>query len=186
MRGLKTLALAGALLLALAAPGPFLRPQASVNAALRIAYGPGDGFEAIDPELIGRATHKIDMAAYVLSDEKIIEALSEAATRGVKIRLYLDPEQFRRMAGVNENVLALVDQPNVSARIKAEQDDLMHMKAYAVDGRWLRTGSANFSWSGERRQDNDIVVIDSPELAAAFTRNFDHVWARRDNREAAQ
>jgi phosphatidylserine/phosphatidylglycerophosphate/cardiolipin synthase-like enzyme len=157
-----------------------------VNAALRIAYGPGDGFEAIDPELIGRATHKIDMAAYVLSDEKIIEALSEAATRGVKIRLYLDPEQFRRMAGVNENVLALVDQPNVSARIKAEQDDLMHMKAYAVDGRWLRTGSANFSWSGERRQDNDIVVIDSPELSAAFSRNFDHVWARRDNREAAQ
>ena len=67
------------------------------------------------------------------------------------------------MAGVNENMLALVYQPNVSARIKAEQDDLMHMKAYAVDGRWLRTGSANFSWSGERRQDNDIVVIDSPE-----------------------
>jgi phosphatidylserine/phosphatidylglycerophosphate/cardiolipin synthase-like enzyme len=186
MRVPKTLLLGGALLLALAAPKPFPQARAPVNAAIRIAYGPGEGFAAIDPELIARAKEKIDMAAYVLSDENIIEALSEAATRGVKIRLYLDPEQFRRMARVNQNVLALVDQPNVSARIKAEQDDLMHMKAYAVDGRWLRTGSANFSWSGERRQDNDIVVIDSFELAQAFSRNFDHVWSRRDNREAAQ
>ena len=44
----------------------------------------------------------------------------------------------------------------------------MHLKAYAVDGRWLRTGSTNFSWSGETRQDNDIIVIDSPQAAAQF------------------
>jgi phosphatidylserine/phosphatidylglycerophosphate/cardiolipin synthase-like enzyme len=60
----------------------------------------------------------------------------------------------------------------------------MHIKAYAVDGRWLRTGSTNFSWAGETRQDNDIIVIDSPQAAADFTRHFEKIWARRDNREA--
>ena len=69
-------------------------------------------------------------------------------------------------------------------RIKAEQNDMMHLKAYAIDGRWLRTGSANFSWSGETRQDNDIVIIDSPQAAGDFTRHFEKLWARRDNTDA--
>ncbi|MBB4197064.1 phosphatidylserine/phosphatidylglycerophosphate/cardiolipin synthase-like enzyme [Rhodoblastus sphagnicola] len=186
MRGLKAFLIGGALLVALVAPKPFLRTSAPVTAPIRIAYGPSAGFEAIDPDLIGKATEKIDMAAYVLSDQKIIEALSEAASRGVKIRLYLDPEQFRRIASANEIMIALINQPNVSAKIKAEQNDMMHLKTFAVDGRWLRTGSANFSWSGERRQDNDIVVIDSPDIAREFSRDFDQIWARRDNSEAAR
>jgi phosphatidylserine/phosphatidylglycerophosphate/cardiolipin synthase-like enzyme len=185
MRGMVFL-LGGAMLVALAAPNPFLRPNSPVTAPVRIAYGPGHGFDAIDPELIGKAKNRIDMAAFVLSDHGVIEALSAAAERGVKIRLYLDAEQFRRIAAANVNMVALVNQPNVSARIKAEQNDMMHMKSFAVDGRWLRTGSANFSWSGERRQDNDILVIDSPEAAREFSRNFDLIWARRDNREASQ
>ncbi len=176
---------AAALILAIAGPKPFLQPKAPLSAPVRISYGPGAGFDVIDPELIGQASQTIDMAAYVLSDQKIIEALSAAASRGVKIRLYFDSEQFRRIGSMNENVLALAGQPNVSARIKAEQNDMMHLKAYVVDGRWLRTGSTNFSWAGERRQDNDIVVIDSPQAAAEFSRHFDSIWARRDNREAA-
>jgi phosphatidylserine/phosphatidylglycerophosphate/cardiolipin synthase-like enzyme len=181
VRALKYLLLAGALVLALRMPAPFLEPQTPVAAPVRVAYGPEPGFESLDPDLIARARRTIDMTAYVLSDERVIEALSAAASRGVRIRLYFDPEQFRRIGGRNENVIALVNQPHVQARIKAEQDDLMHMKAYAVDGRWLRTGSANFSWSGERRQDNDIVIIDSPQAAGAFTRRFEILWARRDN-----
>ena len=35
----------------------------------------------------------------------------------------------------------------------------MHLKAYEIDGATLRTGSANFSSSGENAQDNDLIVI---------------------------
>ncbi|MCI4678520.1 phospholipase D-like domain-containing protein [Rhodoblastus acidophilus] len=181
MRALKYLLLPAAFVVAIEAPKPFLQPQSPIAAPVRVAYGPAPGFETLDPDLIRRSRQKIDMTAYVLSDERVIEALSAAASRGVHIRLYFDPEQFRRIGGRNDNVLALVNQPNVQARIKAEQDNLMHLKAYAVDGRWLRTGSANFSWSGETRQDNDIVIIDSSQAAAAFTRHFERLWARRDN-----
>jgi phosphatidylserine/phosphatidylglycerophosphate/cardiolipin synthase-like enzyme len=186
LRALKFLLLAAALLLAIEAPKPFLQPREPFSAPVRIAYGPGPGFDAIDPELIGRAQKSIDMAAYVLSDQRVIEALSAAATRGVRVRLYFDPEQFRRIGGVNDNILALAQQPNVRGRIKAENNDMMHLKVYAVDGRWLRTGSTNFSWSGETRQDNDLIVIESPAAVAEFTRQFEKLWARRDNREAGQ
>jgi phosphatidylserine/phosphatidylglycerophosphate/cardiolipin synthase-like enzyme len=41
----------------------------------------------------------------------------------------------------------------------------------------LRTGAANFSASGLKRQDNDLIVIESDEAAAAFKRNFDAHFA---------
>jgi phosphatidylserine/phosphatidylglycerophosphate/cardiolipin synthase-like enzyme len=53
----------------------------------------------------------------------------------------------------------------------------MHFKPYQIDGRLLRTGSANFSPSGLKRQNNDLVVIESREAADAFRRNFERVFA---------
>ena len=41
----------------------------------------------------------------------------------------------------------------------------------------LRTGAANFSASGLKRQDNDLIVIESAEAAASFKRNFDARFA---------
>jgi phosphatidylserine/phosphatidylglycerophosphate/cardiolipin synthase-like enzyme len=53
----------------------------------------------------------------------------------------------------------------------------MHLKSYEIDGRLLRTGAANFSASGLKRQDNDLVVIESAGAAAAFERNFEARFA---------
>jgi phosphatidylserine/phosphatidylglycerophosphate/cardiolipin synthase-like enzyme len=55
-----------------------------------IHYAPRENLESLDAREIGRAELSIDMAAYVLSDPRIIEALNGAAERGVLIRLYLD------------------------------------------------------------------------------------------------
>ena len=63
-------------------------------------------------------------------------------------------------------------------RVKHSRD-LMHLKSYVVDGRILRTGAANFSASGEKRQDNDLVVIRDPVLAARFEANFERLWSAR-------
>ena len=48
----------------------------------------------------------------------------------------------------------------------------MHLKRYQIDGRVLRTGAASFSASGLKRQDNDLVVVESAEAAEAFNRVF--------------
>jgi phosphatidylserine/phosphatidylglycerophosphate/cardiolipin synthase-like enzyme len=57
----------------------------------------------------------------------------------------------------------------------------MHLKSFQVDGRLLRTGSANFSNSGEKFQDNDLVIIENPRAVASFVQDFETLWARRDN-----
>jgi phosphatidylserine/phosphatidylglycerophosphate/cardiolipin synthase-like enzyme len=52
----------------------------------------------------------------------------------------------------------------------------MHLKAYSIDGAVLRTGSANFSTSGERSQDNDLIVIHEAVAAAKFEVHFERMW----------
>jgi hypothetical protein len=44
----------------------------------------------------------------------------------------------------------------------------------------LRTGAAKFSASCFKRQDNDLIVIESPEVATAFRRAFDARYASGD------
>lgn len=150
-----------------------------VFAGVQIYYGPGAGFETIDARLINSARHSIDMAAYVLTDRGLVSALGRAAMRGVRVRVYLDGEELAR----NAPILDIAGAHNFEARRKGRSRDLMHLKAYQIDGRRLRTGSANFSVSGENYQDNDLVVIESPEAAARFRETFERLWERPDNQQ---
>ena len=52
----------------------------------------------------------------------------------------------------------------------------MHLKAYAIDGVLLRTGSANLSPSGLKQQDNDLIILRDPEAAAKFEARFDKIY----------
>jgi len=63
-------------------------------------------------------------------------------------------------------------------RRKPKGEPLMHLKAYQIDGKMLRTGSANFSASGLKRQDYDLVLIESPAAAASFKTKFESIFAQ--------
>ena len=73
------------------ATAPGERPQLQAEGSQpQIHYAPRENLENVDVSEIGRAQLCIDMAAYVLSDQEVIEALIGAAERGVVIRLYFD------------------------------------------------------------------------------------------------
>jgi phosphatidylserine/phosphatidylglycerophosphate/cardiolipin synthase-like enzyme len=153
------------LLLASLAPG-------AADPAAAIHYAPIENLEHVDVALIDRADHEIGMAAYVLTDWPVMQALTRAADRGVKVRIYLDGTQLaeREPAKVFND---LAETPGVEIRIKHKARDPMHLKSYQIDGRLLRTGAANFSASGLKRQDNDLIVIESTDAAIKFKRAFE-------------
>jgi phosphatidylserine/phosphatidylglycerophosphate/cardiolipin synthase-like enzyme len=145
---------------------------ASADPAPIIHYAPAENLEHIDVELIDSARHEIDFAAYVLTDWPVMQALERAADRGVKVRIYLDGTQLAEREPTR--VFRDLEQtPGVEIRVKRENSAFMHLKSYEIDGHLLRTGSANFSASGEKRQDNDLIIIEGPTAASAFRRAFE-------------
>jgi phosphatidylserine/phosphatidylglycerophosphate/cardiolipin synthase-like enzyme len=140
---------------------------ASGALAQEIHYSPEERLDAIDVALIAGATRSIDFASYSLTDRAVLDALNAADRCGVAIWIVLDPRErhdFVRLGDLADNV-----------RIK-HSGPLMHLKAYAIDGELLRTGSANFSASGERQQDNDLIIIRDAAAAAMFDAHFERMW----------
>jgi len=133
-----------------------------------IHYAPVENLEHIDLSLIKSATKSVDMAMYTLTDWAIIAALKDARARGIAVRIALDPS-------VRQAYDKLADMADV-VRIK-KRGPLMHLKAYAVDGVLLRTGSANLSPGGLKQQDNDLIILRDPETVAKFEARFAEVYS---------
>ncbi|MEO6924175.1 MAG: phospholipase D-like domain-containing protein [Bryocella sp.] len=199
---LKIVSLAG---FALLLTGCHSAPAPGSSQAPQIFYSPATNLEAIDTRLLRSAAHSIDVCAYALTDRAVLHALEQAGARGVRVRIYVDRGQTQGQLtreskarsstrretdaelpdrGESATELAtlssLASAPGVEVRVKHSKT-LMHLKSYVVDNNTLRTGSANFSPTGEKRQDNDLVLTTDPAAVAAFTANFAVLWARPDN-----
>jgi phosphatidylserine/phosphatidylglycerophosphate/cardiolipin synthase-like enzyme len=152
------------------------------TARVRLFYAPRDNLSEVDRAVIAGASRSIDFTGYVLTDRAIAEALSDAARRGVKVRVYLDPDQPALKSPRSFTAFwNMVRQNGVETRLKTGGNDLMHLKAYHVDARILRTGSCNFSVSGSRYQDNDLLLLEGRDTVAQFVREFEYMWNRSGN-----
>jgi phosphatidylserine/phosphatidylglycerophosphate/cardiolipin synthase-like enzyme len=184
--GRRALVVAG--LVALAAFQIFAHPREAKplsNGTVEIRYAPASDLERVDLSLLRSATRSIDIAAYLLIDQPVIEALADAARRGVRVRVYLDGEQESARGGFGARARGLRGMERVEVRLKPPGAEIMHLKSYSVDAKLLRTGSANFTFSGLKREDDDLVVIRDQAAVAAFEASFEQMWRRASNMSEA-
>ena len=141
-------------------------------------FAPAEDLEAIDVGLIGEAGEALDVAAYVLTDLSVIDALTLAAQRGVRVRIYrghLD----RPDGAAAATALGALTAAGAEIRVRPAGAPLMHLKAYCVDGHLLRFGAANFSHSGLTEQANDLDILRGPGVCASFEAAFERMWGER-------
>src|SRR5439155_20858727 len=56
------------------------------------------------------------------------------------------------------------------------EPDLMHHKYVVRDGEALWAGSTNWTLDSWTREENVILTLESPAIAAAYARNFEELW----------
>jgi phosphatidylserine/phosphatidylglycerophosphate/cardiolipin synthase-like enzyme len=151
------------------------------NGPVEIRYAPASDLERLDLELLRSAKNSIEIAAYLVTDIALIEALADAAGRGVRVRLYLDGEQESSGPGFAGRARGLRGAQRIEVRLKPRGTEIMHLKSYCVDRKVLRTGSANFTVWGLKREDDDLVVIRDQAAIAAFEESFEGMWRRAAN-----
>ena len=144
-------------------------------------FSPAENLEQLDIEVLDRARRTVDIAIYAFTDRYIAQELIELANRGVHIRLYRDREQWEHeQYRGNSTTEMLAGNPNIKIRVK-QSKTLMHLKSYIVDDVLLRTGSANWSPTGLKRQDNNARYTADRPAVQSFDQEFDEMWSRPGN-----
>jgi phosphatidylserine/phosphatidylglycerophosphate/cardiolipin synthase-like enzyme len=111
---------------------------------------------------------------YIFTDKEIALPLVKARERGVKVRLYLDKDQVEYQYSQSRFLV----QRGIKTRTSSN-NYIMHNKFAIIDNRILLTGSYNWTFSANNRNDENLMVIDDPEIIEIFQNQFVNLWSNK-------
>lgn len=111
--------------------------------------------------LINGAQKEIDVEMYVFTDERIAQALTDAASRGVRVRVILEP---RTNAYNLDTIAGALESGGVELRWASLSYQLTHAKMMIIDGKKVLVGSINFSKAAQEKNREAAVVLEGKEV----------------------
>jgi phosphatidylserine/phosphatidylglycerophosphate/cardiolipin synthase-like enzyme len=136
---------------------------------------------------LSQAETSLDLAIYDAflegdTAERLLDALRAARRRGVQVRIVYNDDHRGPVAvpppAQGVSLLARFADAVPSTAIPGVPD-LMHHKYVIRDGGAVWTGSTNWTEDAWTHMENVLVTIDSPDLAAAYTTDFEQLWTKR-------
>ncbi len=127
-------------------------------------FSPDDGVLAHLLETASAAQEEICFLAFSFTSDDLGALLLSKAEAGVTVRGVFDEGQAHSNRGSEYPRLR-------AAGLDVHLDGnpgLMHHKVIVLDGQTVVTGSYNFSRSAEERNDETLLIIHLPEIAAAY------------------
>jgi phosphatidylserine/phosphatidylglycerophosphate/cardiolipin synthase-like enzyme len=140
---------------------------------LHIYFSPDNPVQSAVLDLLNNTRSSIYFLAYAFTAAPLAEAIQQRAAAGVKVSGVMESEQVNFNAG---KVYAGFRKAGLDVHLDGNPG-LMHHKVIIIDGRYVIFGSYNFTASAETKNDENLVVINNPEIAAQFTREFQRVYA---------
>lgn len=134
--------------------------------------GPASCAEQI-ADRIDAAHASVRVQAYYLTQPLILRAIVIAKRRGLEVEAILDKSQDRRDSSRSRYTGATY---LANAGVPVWIDDapaIAHSKVIILDDRVVITGSFNFTKAADTRNAENVVFIDSQDVAAQFTRNWE-------------
>jgi phosphatidylserine/phosphatidylglycerophosphate/cardiolipin synthase-like enzyme len=141
--------------------------------SVRAFFSPRHGIESIVAELVRNASSSVHFMAFSFTSDIIGEALLENRRRGVDVHGIV--EERGALSTFSEYVKMIVEGMDVKIR---RGRGVMHHKVIVIDGRIVITGSFNFSRGADSINDENIVIIESEEVARAYLNEFNRVRER--------
>ena len=137
------------------------------DAKIAVYFAPGDGCTAAIAKAIDGATSSIRVLAYHLTSPRICKAIVDAQKRGLSVEVILDHTQNTKKYSSADFLL----HEEVSVRID-NAHTIAHNKVIVIDDKIVVTGSFNFTSSAETKNAENLLIIESPKLAAAYLENY--------------
>lgn len=133
---------------------------------------------------VSEARTSLDLALYDVRlpgapGDTVAGAIRAAAARGVSVRIaYNEDEPAEPLPAPPLTEGPILETLGVPLKGIPGRFDLMHHKYVVRDGAAVWTGSANWTVDSWEREENVLVTVDSPGIAAAFAQDFAYLWER--------
>jgi phosphatidylserine/phosphatidylglycerophosphate/cardiolipin synthase-like enzyme len=136
--------------------------------SIRVYFSPNGGCtDAIIGE-IDQAKTEILLQAYSFTSKPIAQALIRSHKRGVKISALLDKSN----RGRKYTSATFLKNMGIPVYID-DMHAIAHNKIMIIDNRVVITGSFNFTAAAEKRNAENLVIMeDIPEITRAYQENF--------------
>ena len=125
------------------------------------------------------STKTLDIAAYEFDLENVAQAMTRAKARGVAVRMVTDSDTVNATRDeATQNALKIVRDAGITI-VPDERSAIMHHKFAVRDGEEIWTGSWNLTVGDTYRLNNNAVRMRSPELARAYTEEFETMFVQK-------
>ena len=125
---------------------------------------------------INSAQKSIHIAAFEFNLTPVAEALIAAHQRGVEVRWVTDDENgIEADSEKGHGQFAMLQKAGIEV-IDDGRSALMHNKFVIFDGKVVWTGSTNMTINDNFRNNNNVIVFESPEIATIYEREFSEMW----------
>lgn len=147
-----------------------------VSCPVAVRFSPHGGAESAVVDTLRRARTRVRAAIYGLTSPALEVALVELASAGVQVALKTDRSQS---AGREQSaLLARLRAAGIAVEVSRSRS-LLHDKFAVVDGRWVVTGSFNWTTRAERRNRENVLIFDCPDLAKLFDAEWESIASAR-------
>jgi phosphatidylserine/phosphatidylglycerophosphate/cardiolipin synthase-like enzyme len=147
-------------------------PESTVDGKrLEVYFSPQDGISQHLAGLVSKASQSIDILAYTFTLEPLAESIKAQAAAGVKIRGVFEKEQLESEG----NDYPLFLQAGYDVHLDGNPG-LMHHKVIIIDGKIVVSGSYNFTRSADEKNDENLLIIYDPQIAALFEQEFEAIY----------
>ena len=109
---------------------------------------------------------------YSFTLDSVGDALVAAKDRGVEVKVVLEKDQLSKYSEYWR-----LKEAGIQVRLDGNPA-LMHHKVAIIDGAVVITGSYNWSTSAETRNDENLIIVRSREVAWAYEAEFQKVWGQ--------
>jgi phosphatidylserine/phosphatidylglycerophosphate/cardiolipin synthase-like enzyme len=148
-------------------------PKLTVDGtSLEVYFSPDDGALTHLVGLVDNARESVYFLAYSFTSNELAQAMIARAKDGVSVAGVFEESQYRSNTGTEYDNLRTV---GLDVRLDGNPHD-MHHKVIIIDEQIVITGSYNFSASAEERNDENVLIIFNPQIAAQYLQEFKRVY----------
>lgn len=136
--------------------------------ACEVVFTPEDsGFKVIRG-LLEKATKSVYVSAYHFKSQYVADMLIDAARRDVKVAVVLDANNLDS----KKHQAGYADRNGIQVYVD-DRHHSHHSKYMIIDGRYVQTGSFNYNDHAEYDNSENLLVIESRTLAAAYVADWE-------------